>query len=440
MDVIVAAATPFGRSALAMLRASGAGVAEVLSAVVRPMRPGPWIGERTRRVALQHGAHVVDDGVAVFRPAERSPTGEDLLELTVHGNPVIVQQVLDAMVDAGARLALPGEFTRRAVLHGRMDLVAAEGVDLVIRAVTPGGVRVGRSALTGGLREPLEHLRTTLVNAIAELEARLDYPDDELALVGDDVLLGSLEGVGQRARMLAAGQVAGRALVEGIRVALVGCVNAGKSSLFNQILGRDRALVHETEGTTRDVVEAACDLGPLHVTLLDTAGERETDDPIEAAGLALARELVDVADVLVVVLRAGMEPPSAAELAILERTRDRRRIIVYNGVDRAHGPVPSGALPTSAKTGEGIETLRTAVVAAAGIDGSEPLVATARQRDRLLQLAEAVDDARTAIPHAGVAVGADLLTHGLEALDELTGADTREDVLDAVFARFCIGK
>ncbi|MEM6931946.1 MAG: GTPase, partial [Myxococcota bacterium] len=368
-------------------------------------------------------------------------TGEDLCEITVHGNPLIVDRLVGACVDAGARVARPGEFTRRAVLAGRLDLVEAEAVDQAIRATSPGGLRVGRSGLDGRLSTRLAAFRDVLVDVTAELEARLDYPADELAYETDEALLTKLAEVASACRALAATHRQGRVLVDGARVALIGPVNAGKSSLFNALLGEARALVHERAGTTRDVVEAKAMLGPLAVTLLDTAGERATDDPVEEAGLQLARRFVDGADLLIVVVRASAEGLDAVERELLERTRERNRVVCVNGIDRG-GVLPvDDAVQTSAVTGEGIPELVDRIVAALGVlDLGELAVASVRQRDLLLAVAGASDDAAEALPLAGVAVAADLLTEGLERLDELTGADTREDVLDRVFARFCIGK
>ena len=221
-------------------------------------------------------------------------------------------------------------------------------------------------------------------------------------------------------------------------------MNAGKSSLFNRLLGRERALVHPEPGTTRDVVEAPTRLGGLAVTLLDTAGERATDDPVEAAGLALARELVDEADLLVVVLRARAHGgPDPTEAHILARTAGRPRVVVLNGIDREGVGRPSpGWIGTSAATGEGVEALERALVHrlvhTEGADGG--MIASARQRDLLVATAGWIDEAAEALELAGIAVAADALTRALEEMDALTGADTREDVLDALFARFCIGK
>jgi tRNA modification GTPase len=212
--------------------------------------------------------------------------------------------------------------------------------------------------------------------------------------------------------------------------------------LFNALLGRTRALVDPRPGTTRDVVEARCVLGPLTATLLDTAGERAATDPVEAAGLALARGFVEEADLLLVVVRAAPDAPDAVERDLLARTADRRRIVVYNGIDRSPvAPAREGWWPTSAVTGEGIPALVTAIASlAGGAAGEGLLVASARQRDRLLAVEGACNEALEAFSEAGIAAAADAVVRGIEELDALTGADTREDVLDAVFARFCIGK
>lgn len=440
LDVIVAPATPWGRSALAVVRLSGEGLRTVLSALIEP---ADVPAGRPRRVrVLGPDGSTLDDGVVIVQDGSRTFTGEPTAELTVHGNPVLVERVLDAAQAAGARMARPGEFTRRAVLHGKLDLLQAEAIHQVIAAPTATGARLARLGLEGHLSADVGELRDALVEVAAELEARLDHPDDGLALADDDTLLRTLARVSRRARGLAATYATGRVLVHGARVALVGAVNAGKSSLFNALLGETRALVHDTPGTTRDVVEGSTVLDGVAVTLLDTAGERETDDPVEAAGLALAQERLAEVDLLLVVLRARPSGLSAEEHTILARTADRRRVVVLNGVDAPHQPV-QGALATVATTGHGLQPLRDAIRQELGggdVRAGDPVVASARQRDRLEAVARAADDAAEAMPMAGVAVAAELVMEGLEALDHLTGADTREDVLDALFARFCIGK
>jgi tRNA modification GTPase len=443
-DVIVAAATPWGRSALAVVRLSGPGLDDVLARLVEPFRSGPWRSGRTRRVRMRDAAGVFDDGLIVVARAPHTFTGEDTAEITCHGNPLIVERLLHAAVASGARMAASGDFTRRALQHGKLDVVAAEAVLQVTHAKSMEGLRIGRAALDGRLVTAFDALRGPLIEAAAELEARLDYPADELAYVADEQLVSGLREVARRARGLAATWRAGQHFVHGARVALVGAVNAGKSSLFNALVGKERALVHDRPGTTRDVLELQVRWEDLAVTLLDTAGERHTEDPVEAAGLALAKDLIDEADALVVVLRARVDGPSEIEREILARTADRTRVVVYNGVD-AEGvaDAPPGSVCTVAPQGTGVATVRRAVRdALVGEDHGHAklVVASARQRDLLEAVAECVDEAIEALPIAGVAVSADAVTRGLEELDALTGADTREDVLDALFARFCIGK
>lgn len=433
--VVVASATPPGRSALAVVRLTGHPLDPVLDRVLRPMTAGPWVPGRVRRIEVFDGDGVFDDGVAVLTRGPNTATGEDLCELSVHGNPLVVERLVSACVDAGARIALPGEFTRRAVIHGRLDLVQAEGVDQLIRATGSEGVRIAREAVAGHLGRTMAEIRARLIGAVAELEARLDWPADDLVYQTDDVLLGLLGDTAAECRALADTFRAGRIRIEGARVALVGPVNAGKSSLFNALLGQERALVHETPGTTRDVVEARLTLGAIEVTLLDTAGERATTDPIEALGLALARRLTDDVDLLLVVVPASPEPHVPPPGALL-------RLVVWNGIDRPGiAAAPAGSWPTSALHGTGVADLRAAIADALGAAPSTgPVLASARQRDRLLAVARAVEEAIGALPVAGPAVAADRAVEALEEIDAATGADTREEVLDAVFARFCIGK
>jgi tRNA modification GTPase len=437
--VVVAPATPSGVGALAVIRVTGDPLLEVLERVVRPRTPGPWRPQRIRRVDVWQGSERLDDGLAVFFRGPRSYTGEDLCELSVHGNPRLVERVVDAFVEAGARLAQPGELTRRAVIHGKLDLVQAEAIDALIRAVGTDGLKLARAALDGKLSAALQSMSTELVGIAAELEARLDWPGDELALQPDEVLLDQLGSLEERARRLADTYRAGRIRVDGARVALIGPVNAGKSSLFNKLLGEERAIVHPTPGTTRDVVEARVLMGGLEVTLLDTAGERETSDPIEQMGLRLAQKLAAEVDLLLVVVPADARD-GAPVARLLEETAARPRLVVLNRADLAPEPL-QGAIATSARTGQGLDTLRQRMVELLGEGGgSELMLSSARQRDRLLAVASAVGEARRALPGAGVAVSAELVMEALQELDATRGHDVREAVLDEVFRRFCIGK
>ena len=444
MSVVVAPATPLARSALGVVRLTGTGALDIATAVCRLHHAAPVLPRRVRRVSFQDADGVFDDGMLLYFRGPDSVTGEDVVELTCHGNPVVMQTLIAACIARGARMAEAGEFTRRAVVNGKMDLVAAEGVHTAIEASGRAGLSIARAALEGAHSKHYDGLRTGLCIAGAELEARLDQPGDALATEDDDAVIQRIVAVVDEAVRLGRTTDRARQLVDGARVALVGETNAGKSSLFNQLVGRRRALVHDQAGTTRDVLEVRTRVGDVPITLLDTAGERVTTDPVEAAGLALAQELVDDADLLVVVVRATPDAPSEVERTILERTADRARVVVYNGVDVPDvAPTPPGMIATSASTGEGIAALvdRLAQMLATSESASgDVLIASERQAARLRRVAELGREAIEALHIAGPAVSADLLTEAVSEIDALTGADPREGVLDALFSRFCIGK
>ena len=444
MNVVVAPATPWGHSALAVVRFSGDELEALLYAFVKPFSGKTFRKNRPQRVYLYDDEGTFDDGVLVFSEAPQTYTGEHTAEITSHGNPQIVERLLAIAVRSGARMAQPGEFTRRAVQHGKMDLVRAEAVLHVSEAATKRGLAIGRAAMGGELSAFIADSQQTLASITAEYEARLDYPADELAYRTDDDLTSELTSLAEQCRELARSYETGKLWVHGARIALVGAVNAGKSSLFNQLLGQRRALVHDQPGTTRDVVESKTILDGMAVTLLDTAGERRTDDPVEAAGLALARGLIDEADLLVIVLRANPQGVSSAEREILDRTQTTPRVIVYNGVDREGClPAPEEAIETVALTGAGVPELRRRIRhTLVGDEAGEAklVIASARQRDLLLEVARILEESLEALPIAGVAVAADALTRALEELMSITGDNPREAVLDALFERFCIGK
>ena len=443
MGVVVAPATGWGHAALALVRATGPDALRQLDPVLEPMYPGPWAPRVPRRVRFRDENGVFDDGLACWWPGPNSYTGEDLVELSVHGNPRIVERLLSACVVSGARMAEAGEFTRRAVLAGRIDLLEAEAVDLACRATSDQGLAIARSAFEGRLGGFVGEVRQRLVEVAAELEARLDWPADELATVEDPVVTSEMKQLAELCEGLAATATVGRRYVEGATVALVGPTNAGKSSLFNALLGEERALVHDVAGTTRDVIESTTQCGPIQVKLFDTAGERETDNPVEKAGIEHARKRAEESDLLLLVLPADQ----MTDLSILDhiqRPRTRPHLVVFNRID-CPGAVrpPEGAIATCAITGQGVEALRDAIKAS--LVGSTPRsealqIASVRQQEILLQTGSLCREAHAALAPGGPAVSSDYVHEAIEAIDRLTGRLGREDVLSALFSRFCIGK
>lgn len=439
-DVIVAVAAGGRADALALLRFSGQELRAVLSALVRPMGTRPLVaGQAPRRVEVLANDTVIDDGLIWIGRAPQTYTGEPTAELTVHGNPLVVDQILDAARQAGARLAEPGEFTRRAVVHGKMDLVQAEAVLQVAEARSSRGLQLARQALQGELSREFEQMREPLLDVAAELEARLDLGHDDLVMMDDQAVCACILDAEEQCLAAARTHRAAHAWVHGARVALVGPVNAGKSSLFNALLGRRRALVHESAGTTRDVLEQSTVLDGLPVTLLDTAGDRHTTDPVEQAGLALAGQLIEDAD-----LWLWVSPVEGPEVPApwAERMAHRPHLKIANGVDRAEPDVDVDWLLVSAQRGDGLAELRVAIRQAVAGDSlaDRSAVASRRQADALMRAAQWLAESRHALGDAGPAVAAQSMTEALVCIDSLVGIDTREEVLSRLFQRFCIGK
>ena len=431
---------------MALLRLSGPDARRVVEGLC-PGGPA-WRPRRASlRRALDPQGGLLDEVLVTWMPGPRSHTGEDLVELGCHGNPVLVEQLLDACVALGARPARPGEFTRRALEHGRLDLVQAEAVAALVGAPSPAGVALARRA-AALLGPALAHLSAELYTLAAEVEVRLDHPGEELGADEDGALVDRIVACGQQAGALSRTWRAGRLRLEGARIALVGPVNAGKSSLFNALLGQARALVSPTPGTTRDVVERALLVQGQELVLLDTAGERESDDPLEQAGVTLGREMAREVD-LVVVVAPGHRPMPPEEAALLHRTEGRPRLWVATHADlpvvversfRGRGVDHH----VSALTGQGVDELRTLLwrqVTREATDGEAAPVVSQRQHELLRAVEEHLSAAAAALDGAaGPAVAAEELTRALARLGELSGRDVREEVLDHLFARFCIGK
>jgi tRNA modification GTPase len=445
-QTIYALASGAGRAGVAVIRLSGPAAMAALEALCGDAPARPRLLRRVRLAEPGSGA-VLDDGMAVFFPGPNSFTGEDVVELHVHGGAAVLAAIFEALGrQPGLRLAEPGEFTRRAVLAGKMDLTAAEGLLDLIEAETDAQRRQALRQAEGALGRIYEDWRSVLVGALAHFEAEIDFPEEGLpegliASVRQE--LAELDGA--MARHLDDGR-RGERLRQGVRIAIVGPPNAGKSSLLNLLAQRDAAIVAATAGTTRDVIEVSLDLGGYPVVLGDTAGIREAADEIEAEGVRRARKWADEADLKILVLAAdavgGGDEKGVAPLAEL---MDRDTALVVNKIDEGlPGEKPEaaalGVYPLSVRTGEGVEAflsaLGSAVRARIGL-GDAPLVTRARHR-------EAVLECRAALSRAAAAALPELAAEDLRlaarALGRITGSVDVEELLDVIFRDFCIGK
>ena len=451
-ELICAVATGARPCAIGILRLSGEGAVSAADSLFTPRTGGSLAQRPAGRLTvgtLRDAEGTLLDEIQAVRYAS-GYTGEESVELFCHGSPVVLTLAMEALCARGARPAGPGEFTRRAFLNGKLDLTAAEAVMDLIDAQTPAAARNAAGQLTGALARRLEGIHDALVDLAAHFCAVLDYPDEDLDPFTVEGMEETLERSGEELTALLATYRRGKALTRGVPCAIVGRPNAGKSSLLNALLGYDRAIVTDLPGTTRDTVEETARLGGVLLRLIDTAGLRETDDPVERLGVERSRAALEAAQ-LVLVLWACRAPQSQADPALLERAMAvAPTILVWNKRDLPSAPVPflnlPEGLPTvelSARTGEGLAALE-AAVAALFPDGGESqgsLITNQRQADGARRALAAVERGLEAL-RAGLTPDAALsdVEEALAALDELTGRRVTDEVTARIFSRFCVGK
>lgn len=434
-DTIAAIATAAGVGGVGIVRVSGPDAVRIVAELLR-VEPGAL--DRRVRVGWAHARDGVriDQVLAFAMRAPASFTGEDVAELHGHGGGHNLRHLLDAVLACGARIAEPGEFTRRAVANGKLDLLRAEALLEVIHAGSDRAWRLAQANLDGRIGSVAMELEQRAMGVLAEIEGRIDFPEDGIEVEDAAWIAGELEALTARCGKLADGFRHGRALSHGITVALVGPVNVGKSSLLNALVGKERALVAAVPGTTRDYLEVADVWNGVAVTIIDTAGTRTTSDAIEARGIELGEQRVASADVVVVINDDGTPWDDGARYA-------GRELVVRSKADL--GGEVRGALPTSATTGQGLDLLKQRVLALAGVadrEGSEEaFVTTARQQATAASARDGFGAALAAWRGRQVPeVVALEVRHGLGALAQLRGVEVGDRVLDEVFARFCIGK
>ena len=439
-DTIVAIATPPGRAGLGVVRLSG----PESRAIAQRLAPGRPLRARrvhVRRLDVATGDERTQDQVVVtVFEAPASYTGEEVAEISAHGSPVLLDAIVRAAMAAGARLARPGEFTFRAYVNGKIDLPQAEAVADLIDAVTPAQARLAFDQLDGTISRTVADIEHRLFELRVRLEASLDFPDEGYHFVQPGAVAAECDALLAHVRAVFDDSRQGRLLREGCRVAIIGAPNVGKSALFNALLGTGRAIVTPVPGTTRDLLTERVDIGGLAVTLIDTAGVRESDEPIEREGIARARDAAEAADVRVLVVDRSQP------FVVPPRDDAGRTVVVANKADLASAwslEEEAQAVAASALTGGGLDRVRAAIVRAAA-DGraiDTPTLSNTRHLDLLdrviARLEEAAGQARAG---EGEEIVLATLQDAFGALDEIVGKRTSEDVLREIFARFCIGK
>ena len=447
-DTIVAISTPPGRGGIGVVRLSGAGALAMAAPVLALRTPLESARARFTHVLDAQG-EVLDEAVVTFFAGPHSYTAEDVVEISAHGAPVLLDYLVRSAIANGARLAEPGEFTQRAFLSGRLDLTQAEAVNDLIAAQTLHQARLAAAQLGGAIARSVSPVKQALLELIAEVEAGVDFAEDDLDLLREQEIAARMEQITAPLRRLAGTYAYGRIVREGVRVALVGRPNAGKSSLFNRLLERERAIVTAQPGTTRDPISERLAVGGIPVELIDTAGLREIavrpENEAEREGIERSRTTMADADLVLHVVDAtlleegGLALEDQAMQAALE---GRPSILIVNKCDLAPDGM-EGAIRTSAKTGDGLAELRQAMLGrlAAEPEGESAMIGNLRQAEALRAavggLERALKATRQRVPHEFVLLD---LYEALGALDGLTGASTPEEILGLIFSRFCIGK
>ena len=442
-DVIAAIATAQGRAGIGVVRVSGAkldGMARQLLGKI----PAPRVA--THATVCDAAGRPIDDGIALYFPAPASYTGEDVLELQGHGGPVVLQMLLRRCVELGARVAEPGEFTRRAFLNDKIDLAQAEAVADIIDAATETAARCALRSLHGEFSAVIDKLVRQLVELRALVEATLDFPEEEIDVVDRAEAQKRLERLRTEVGHALRSGRQGSVLRSGLQVVLAGRPNVGKSSLLNRLAGEELAIVTEIPGTTRDAVRQTIQVDGVPMNIIDTAGLRDTADKVEAIGVARAWEAIARADVLLLLVDARSGATAADEAIIARLPARLKRITVFNKSDlagestRSEEGAEGGRIFLSAKTGAGLGLLRHALLEIAGWHpgGEDVFMARERHLVALERAAEALS--RAGLESVNVELFAEELRLAQQELGAITGEYTADDLLGEIFARFCIGK
>jgi tRNA modification GTPase len=451
-DTIVAVSTPPGRGGIGVVRLSGPGSRRIVEPLLR-LKHQLETGRATFCELLDvHTGERIDEVVTTYFEKPHSYTTEDVVEISAHGSPVVLEYIVEQAMAGGARVAEPGEFTMRGFLHGRIDLTQAEAVRDLIESQTLFQARVAAQQLQGALSRRIKPIKKRLVDLIAVLEAGIDFAEDDVSVLPDEQILAALSEVRRPLQTLAQSFAYGRVVHEGLTLAIVGRPNVGKSSLFNRLVERERAIVTAIPGTTRDLVTESVSLAGIPIRLVDTAGIRRATDEAEEIGIRKSYEALADADLVLIVTDNTSSQHTTEEQGLLDTTSGRKRILVRNKSDlpmsNVEVPPQHDHLPqvsTSAISGSGIEELRQRIIAEVGGNAvghqESGFVTNLRQR-RLIEESlagmQAVEKAVShRIPHEMLLMD---LYNSLRPLDSITGETTTDDILSLIFSTFCIGK
>jgi len=456
-DTIVAIATPPGRGGIGVVRIAGPRAREIADPMLRlkqELEPGRAIfGELVEPCGAGSPAlheQRIDEVVVTHFAKPHSYTTDDIIEISAHGSPVVLRHIVELCIAAGARLAEPGEFTMRAFLNGRIDLTQAEAVRDLIDSQTLYQAKIAAQQLEGALSKRLQPLKQKLVELIAVLEAGIDFAEDDVSVLPDAAILERIAAVRQPLEQLAATFAYGKIVHQGLTLAIVGRPNVGKSSLFNRLVERERAIVTATPGTTRDLVSETVAIGGIPVQLVDTAGIRQALDEAESIGIRKSMEALADADLVLVVIDAS-QPATGEDDELLREIQNRPAIVVGNKCDLVAGGQWSAAsgqsstIRASALTGQGIAELRSEILChfggEAGAQAEAGFLTNVRHQglvqDALTALAAAKEAVNAKVPHEMLLLD---LYNALRPLDSITGATTTDDILNLIFSTFCIGK
>ncbi|MFZ5597868.1 MAG: tRNA uridine-5-carboxymethylaminomethyl(34) synthesis GTPase MnmE [Bacillota bacterium] len=452
-DTIAAISTPSGEGGVGIIRISGENAFNIGKKIFRPSKPGEWLSESYKmhygHIVDSSSGRVIDEVLLSVMKAPHTYTREDVLEINCHGGMVPLKETLRLVLSLGARLAEPGEFTKRAFINGRIDLSQAESVIDVIRSKTETSLRVAMSQLGGGLSKKIKSLQDSILGILAEIEASIDFPEDDIEERAVQEILKSAQKIVRQLDELISAADRGKIYRDGLKTVIIGRPNVGKSSLLNALLGRERAIVTNIPGTTRDVIEEMVNIRGIPLILADTAGLRETEDLVEKIGVEKTREFLAGAELVLFVVDAS-EGITRGDREILNNVDREKTLLIINKKDLAEKAVIGdewnlNRVEISALLGEGLERLEKKIeeIATGGKTGlSDSIMVSNLRHEEVLNRARKHMEDFVASLKGGVP--ADLLSidirNSWEALGEITGSTVTEDLLDRIFNDFCIGK